>query len=115
MTHEKNRFFGEMGLIDSLPRSATAVTEDDAVILTISAEQMNKFFMDDPEVLLAVMRQLSDRTRELTGDYMEAVKTIAHNQKYAASGEAKPNWLVDNLKKFTKLWHDLSSTVGSNK
>ena len=105
LTADKNRFLGEMGLIEAAPRSATAVAETDCMVVTVKAEQMNSYFLNDPDVLLAVMRQMSDRTRSLTKDYMEAVKTIAENDKYDKNGESKPEWILNNMKKFASIWN----------
>lgn len=110
---EKNRFFGEMGLIDSAPRSATAVAAEDCTLLTIDEGNLENYFVDDPEKLFAIMRQLSGRIRALTHDYMEAVKTIAENERYEQRGESKPEWLMKNLKIFADVWKGLSSASGS--
>lgn len=112
LSPEKNRFLGEMGLIDAAPRSATAVAETDCKVLTVDAANMNTYFLDDPDTLLAVMRQMSDRIREMTGDYMEAVKTISENERYEQKGGKKPDWLVKNLKFFADVWKGMSSSSG---
>lgn len=109
----KERFFGEMGLIDSAPRSATAVAETECQLLPIDESNMNAYFVNDPDALLAAMRQMSGRIRDLTQKYMEAVKTIAENEKYEQSGSAKPEWLTKNLKVFADAWKNLTSAARS--
>lgn len=107
---QKNRFFGEMGMLDAAPRSATAVAETDCQILTIGAQNMDRYFVDDPDALLAAMRQMSDRIRRMTKDYMEAVKTIAENEKCEQNGGNKPEWLTKNLKVFADIWKGMHAS-----
>lgn len=113
LTAGNERFFGEMALIDSAPRSATAVAVTECLLLTIDESNMNAYFVKDPEALLAAMRQMSSRIRDLTKKYMEAVKTIAENEKYEQSGSAKPDWLTKNLKFFADAWQSLTSAARS--
>lgn len=108
LSAEKNRFLGEMGLIDAAPRSATAVAETDCRMLTIDANNAKDYFYNSPETLLAVMRQLSDRTRALTNDYTEAVKTIAESEDYRKKGESIPKRLIEKLHGFADIWRALS-------
>ena len=110
-TAEKDRFFGEMGLIDVAPRAATAVTETDCKMLTIRQEDLDPYFVEEPEHLLAVMRQMSGRIRTTTQNYMEAVKTIAENERYEQLRGNKPEWLAKNLLLFTDLWDKMSRLV----
>lgn len=112
MTADGNRFFGEMGLIDAMPRSATAVAETDCKLVCIDGKQAGTYFARDPQKLLAVMRQMSSRTRDLTGKYMEAVKTIAENERCAQNGSSKPEWLLKNLKLFADVWNGMSHASG---
>lgn len=56
-------FVGEMGLLDGLPRSATAVTLTQASLLVVTAEQISRRIdLADP-VLAALVRSLSLRLR----------------------------------------------------
>ena len=112
LTSGKERFFGEMALIDAAPRSATAVAETECRLLVIDESNMNAYFVSDPDALLNAMRQMSSRIRDLTKRYMEAVKTIAENEKYEQSGSAKPEWLKKNLKFFAEIWKSFDKVSG---
>ena len=105
LSADSNRFLGEMGLIDNVARSATAVAETDCILLPIDIAQANAYFMDDPRLMLALMHQMSDRIRKMTTDYADAIKTIQANEKYKNDG-SRPEWLTSNLKKFASLWAD---------
>lgn len=63
---------GEMGMIERVPRSATAVVLDDAILGEIREDDLKDFFLKQPEKLLLIMRDLSSHLRE-TNDKLAGV------------------------------------------
>ncbi|HZO00486.1 MAG TPA: cyclic nucleotide-binding domain-containing protein [Burkholderiales bacterium] len=57
-------FFGEMGLIDDEPRSATVITIEPCELLSIAKRDFKKCLADNFEMTMAVMRGLVKRLRE---------------------------------------------------
>lgn len=57
-------FFGEMGLLDDSPRSATVVTQEPCELLTISKTDFKHSLAENFELSLTVMRGLVKRLRE---------------------------------------------------
>ncbi|HUJ85397.1 MAG TPA: cyclic nucleotide-binding domain-containing protein [Burkholderiales bacterium] len=57
-------FFGEMGLIDDSPRSASVVGIEPCELLAITKRDFNKCLADNFEMAMAVMRGLVRRLRE---------------------------------------------------
>jgi CRP/FNR family cyclic AMP-dependent transcriptional regulator len=57
-------FFGEMGLIDDEPRSATVVTIEPCELLSIAKRDFKKCLAENFEMAQAVMRGLVKRLRE---------------------------------------------------
>jgi CRP/FNR family cyclic AMP-dependent transcriptional regulator len=57
-------FFGEMGLIDDEPRSATVVTIEPCELLSIAKRDFKKCLAENFEMAMAVMRNLVRRLRE---------------------------------------------------
>jgi CRP/FNR family cyclic AMP-dependent transcriptional regulator len=57
-------FFGEMGLIDDSPRSASVVGIEPCELLSIAKRDFNKCLADNFEMAMAVMRGLVRRLRE---------------------------------------------------
>ena len=83
-----NAFFGEMGMIDHAPRSATAVAlENRTKLQEITEDQLGDLFREQPGKVLEIMQQLSSRLRKLTNDYMDACKTAADVTTLEESGE----------------------------
>lgn len=55
--------FGEMGLLDDLPRSATAVSVVDSEALALEKEKLRGLLLAYPELGLSMLRALSRRLR----------------------------------------------------
>lgn len=59
----EGEIFGEMALIDSEPRSATALAESDAVVVPVTEKQFLFMTSEAPYFALSVMRVLVQRLR----------------------------------------------------
>jgi len=59
----RGELFGEMALIDSEPRSASAVAVGATELAVINADTFYKLIRDDPDFAIAVMRLMSRRLR----------------------------------------------------
>lgn len=71
-------FFGEMGMIDHEPRSATAVAlEDHTQLKELREDDLARYFRERPTKVLMIMQQLSERLRKLTVEYTNACRTAA--------------------------------------
>lgn len=65
------QFFGEMGMIENEPRSATAVvTEPDTKLEIITPDGLKELFEKNPGKVDEILRVLSYRLRKLTKDYV---------------------------------------------
>lgn len=56
--------FGEMGMLDDRPRSATAHVIEDATLLVLDKFKLKALLINYPELSLGIMRSLSFRLRE---------------------------------------------------
>jgi CRP-like cAMP-binding protein len=61
---ERGDFFGEMALLEDLPRSATARALTAARLLRINGATFDQMLKDNPEIAVRMMRKLSRRLRE---------------------------------------------------
>jgi len=74
--------FGEMGLIEVYPRSATAVAlTDETEVAEIKEDDLRAYLQDKPEKLLQVMRQLSSRIRETTRKYVDICRAVSEHRR----------------------------------
>ena len=58
-------FFGEMAILENLPRSASAEVVDKAVLIEIEAETFDKMIRTNSEIAVRIMRKLASRVRNL--------------------------------------------------
>lgn len=66
--------FGEMALLDGLPRSASVETEEDTVTYTLSREEFQRHLATSPQLAAAVLAMLSKTLRHL----MDYAESLAH-------------------------------------
>jgi CRP/FNR family cyclic AMP-dependent transcriptional regulator len=64
-TLERAGSFGEMGLIDDLPRSATVVAVEPTVCALLAKWDFANELREDPDIALALLPVLTQRIREL--------------------------------------------------
>ena len=60
---KKNDIFGELGLIDGLPRSATVTALENCTIKVLTKESFNSLPQDNPKVLIPILKVLASRLR----------------------------------------------------
>ncbi len=72
--------FGEMSLIDRQPRSATAVTMEETVLLLMSADDFYRHLRQSHQLALNLMLTLSTRLRDTT-ETMGALATLDVNRR----------------------------------
>jgi CRP/FNR family transcriptional regulator, cyclic AMP receptor protein len=56
--------FGEMALLDKQPRSATAITSEEARLVIIDGVAFEQLIRENGEIAVRIMRKLSERLRE---------------------------------------------------
>ena len=68
--------FGEMGILDNMPRSATAVCLTDCTVLVVKPENFMMFFDKKPAVVLQLLQRMCMQVRDLTEKYLKVCKTL---------------------------------------
>ena len=90
--------FGEMGLIEYRPRTATAVVlEDGTDVKELNADGLKEYLLTKPEKVLSLMRQLSARLRETNRRYEEARRTVNEAIEAEAVGARRNKSLRSRL------------------
>jgi len=72
-TLEKGDFFGEMSVLEDLPRTASARAKTDVELVRINGATFDAMLKSNTEIAVRMMRKLSRRQRELTGMLEEAL------------------------------------------
>ncbi len=68
--------FGEMGLLDDAPRSATARALTDTVCAVYDASELQRLVRHDPDELLRIMRTLIQRLRDMDRSYIDVLRSV---------------------------------------
>ena len=73
----EGQYFGEMAVIEAFPRSSTVVAEGDVKAAEFPGSELNTFFSEHPDKIIALIEHLGNRLRSLTDDYNEAKSVLA--------------------------------------
>jgi len=65
---EKGDFFGEMSLLEELPRTATARALEETTLIEINGALFDRMLRRNPEIGVRIMRKLSRRLREVDAE-----------------------------------------------
>ena len=68
--------FGEMGILDDMPRSATAVCLTNCAVRLVKPENFMQFFQDKPMKILQILQQMCIQLRDLTKTYLQVCKEL---------------------------------------
>jgi CRP-like cAMP-binding protein len=66
----EGEFFGEMGLFEHRPRSATVRAVGQAHILTVDKKTMLRKIKQDPSLALRLLERMSSRIREMHQEFL---------------------------------------------
>jgi len=92
---EHGDFFGEMSVVDDLPRGASARALTDCKLLPVDHATFDQMLRSYPEVAIRMLRKMSARVRELEGELeamqppsVTVMKASGEGQKMEASQRA---------------------------
>ena len=98
----KDKFFGEMAVIEAYPRSATAVASEDVKAVEIGCGEISEYFKSQPDRIIDIMKSLGGRLRDLTADYADVSATI--KELGLNAGKEKSESLATRIKKFAGVY-----------
>ncbi len=116
--HGKGHLFGEMALIDKLPRSATVRVRKNVTLLQIKEEDFQQMVREKTTVAFSIIRSLSSMVRISNETFLEDLKTrnteleIANKNLKEAHEELIRQERLSNLGKFSSMiLHDLRNPI----
>ena len=72
--HGQGHLFGEMALIDELPRSATVIARNAVRVLSIGRQDFHRIITENAAVALSVMRSVSSMVRVSNDKFVESLR-----------------------------------------
>src|SRR5437763_1508777 len=99
---EKGDFFGEMALLESVPRTADAIAHSEVKVLVINGARFDEMLRKNPEIAVRIIRKYSKRLREanallerLVGREVDADHVALDSTVVAPAEKAIRHRLVD--------------------
>lgn len=82
-------FFGEMSLLESMPRSATISALEETVVLIINENNFEQVIAQQPSLALRIMKGMSNRLRQQNEELSFLKKGTKPGEEEPADGEAE--------------------------
>ncbi len=79
----KGEMFGEIALIDNLPRSATIITRESLTLLSIDHNEFKQILTDNHAVSLSIMKSISAMIRSSNENFVQGLRAKNQNLKKA--------------------------------
>lgn len=95
-THGPGHFFGEMALVDDLPRSATAVAKEDTHTLFLYRDEFHSLLRSHASIALSVMTAMSFLVRSSNELYVEDLRRS--NEELKAANESLERAQAERLR-----------------
>ena len=97
ITLTSGQFFGEIGMITAMPRTATAIAASERVVL----EQicLEDYLNNHPENLQPIMSSVSVRIRKLTEDLSMITQMTDEALRKKENGNFTADWLTGSIRK----------------
>ena len=120
--HGPGRFFGEMALIDELPRSATVVARDKARLLYLYRDDFRRLIRERSSIALSVMTAISYMVRSSNEAYVEDLRKRnaelekAYSRLESAQTDRLRSERLSTLGRFSSLiLHDIRNPLSNLK
>ena len=94
-TLEAGDFFGEMGIIDDCPRSASVVALEDVELIVIPRTVFNEMLFAYPVIMLNLTRVISSRLRNTNERFVELMEEMLEKNRLMAIGLAASKIIHD--------------------
>lgn len=90
-------FFGEMGLINDVPRSATVVALEDSYVEVISNVYLEDYLEAKPYMIEEVLRTITARIRDIDRSFVDACDCISEYVKEETAGNGISQETIDRM------------------
>lgn len=116
--HGQGHLFGEMALIDDLPRSATVVAKTDTTVLYLYRHEFDRMLRENTAVALSILRSLSAMVRKSNQSFVDDLRRrneeleAAYRELQAAQGELLRAERLSTLGKMSSMiLHDIRNPI----
>ncbi len=118
--HGAGHIFGEMALVDDLPRSATVIARTDTTLLYLAREHFQEVLQQSTTVARSILRSLSAMVRQSNDSFVASLHRQnqelqrAYAELKDAQDELLRNERLSNVGKFSSMiLHDLRNPISA--
>ncbi len=105
-------FFGEMSVIDGSPRSATIISEELGMAISIEQEHFKSLLAQNPDIAAKILKTLSGRAEATAIKAREKGNTVADLPDNLKDPEQNPITDLDNMIGLAKRIRELNELLG---
>jgi signal transduction histidine kinase len=116
--HGPGHFFGEMALVDELPRSATVVAKDETTVLFLYRKDFHELIRTHSSIALSVMMSMSFLVRSSNDAFVEDLRRrndeleAAYSELEEIQSDRLRNERLSTLGKFSSMiLHDIRNPI----
>lgn len=116
--HGQGHLFGEMALIDDLPRSATVVAKTETRVLYLFRQEFDRILHENASVSMSILRSLSAMVRKSNENFVEDLRRqnreleTAYQELKSTQEELLRAERFSNLGKFSSMiLHDIRNPI----
>ena len=116
--HGPGHLFGELALVDELPRSATVVARTDTRVLYLFRDEFTRILKDNSSVAVSILRSVSSMVRKSNQSFVDDLRTrnLELERAYGELKEAQEELIrserFSNLGKFSSMIiHDIRNPL----
>ncbi len=120
--HGQGHLFGEMALVDDLPRSATVRARDNTTVLFLSREDFTEVVRTEASVALSILKSLSAMVRSSNDSFVASLARrneqlqAAYTELQATQDELLRSERLSNVGKFSSMiLHDIRNPISAVK
>ena len=120
--HDAGRFFGEMALVDDLPRSATVVAKDTVQVLFLYRDDFRSLLKEHSGIAISIMTSMSSLVRISNESYVDELRKhnaaleLANEELRQAQTERLRDERLATLGKFSSMiLHDIRNPISNLK
>ena len=112
-TLEKGDFFGEMALLEDLPRTASARAASEVRLLQFNGSTFDQMLRSNPEIAVRMMRKLSHRLRRMDSLLERLTQTVGESS-LEVTPESGPARITRAAEKFVHEDTEIEFPVSSS-
>lgn len=103
------KYFGEMAIIECMPRSATAVALEYTEVNVINYKEFDQYIVENPDKIIDIFQNLCGRLRELSNEYVDACRCVTEYVETEKADRPLSKRLIDKIKKLIQINEEYAS------